>query len=346
MSAQVLILYTGGTIGMVQTEQGLAPASGLQERIEMALGASINTLPSFEVLEISPLIDSANITPKHWTKLVSILATHWQDYDGFIILHGTDTMAYTASALSFMLGACTKNIILTGSQIPLGMNRSDASSNLEAALSLAVSHKIPDVSLVFAGKLMRGSRIQKVSSHCIEAFHTPNDDLLGKLDIEMRLYPDRMIKSKEDDMKNPATSIENNIVSFKTGAVGIITLHPSQPTAIYQSLLDDEDCKAIVLLTYGAGNVPDQNPAFLSFLTEAMLRKKNIVNLTQCLHGGVSQGAYAAGSILSSMNVLSGRDMTLEAAFCKLHWLIAKGENYYGILEKWNTNYCGEFSSL
>lgn len=341
MSAQVLILYTGGTIGMVQTEQGLAPASGLQERIEMALGMSINTLPSFEVLEISPLIDSANITPKHWTKLVSILATHWQDYDGFVILHGTDTMAYTASALSFMLGACTKNIILTGSQIPLGMNRSDATSNLQAALSLAVSHRIADVSLVFDGKLMRGNRIQKISSGRFEAFHTPNDDLLGELAIGMQLYPNRMIKS---DAESTTMSLEHNIVSFKAGAVGVVTLHPSQPVAVYQSLLDDNDCKAIVLLTYGAGNVPDQNPAFLSFLTEAMLRKKNVVNLTQCLHGGVSQGAYAAGSILSSMNVLSGRDITLEAAFCKLHWLIATGESYYGILEKWNTNYCGEFT--
>ncbi|RBP84340.1 asparaginase [Marinomonas rhizomae] len=341
MSAQVLILYTGGTIGMVQTEQGLAPASGLQERIEMALGASINTLPSFEVLEISPLIDSANITPKHWTKLVSILNVHWQDYDGFVILHGTDTMAYTASALSFMLGACAKNIILTGSQIPLGMSRSDATSNLQAALSLATTHRITDVSLVFDGKLMRGNRIQKISSGRFEAFHTPNDDLLGELAIGLQLYPNRMIKS---DDETATILLEKHIACFKTGAVGVITLHPGQPATIYQSLLDDDDCKAIVLLTYGAGNVPDQNPAFLSFLTEAMLRKKNIVNLTQCLHGGVSQGAYAAGSILSSMNVLSGRDMTLEAAFCKLHWLIATGENYYGILEKWNTNYCGEFT--
>ncbi|NLQ18445.1 asparaginase [Marinomonas sp. M1K-6] len=341
MSAQVLVLYTGGTIGMVQTEQGLAPASGLQERIEMALGMSTTTLPSFEVLEISPLIDSANITPKHWTKLVSILATHWQDYDGFVILHGTDTMAYTASALSFMLGACAKNIILTGSQIPLGMSRSDATSNLQAALSLAVFHRIADVSLVFDGKLMRGNRIQKISSGRFKAFHTPNDDLLGELAIGMQLYPNRMIQSEAD---NPDTSLENNIISFKEGAVGVITLHPSQPVAIYQSLLDDDNCKAIVLLTYGAGNVPDQNPAFLAFLTEAMLRKKNIVNLTQCLHGGVSQGAYATGSILSSMNVLSGRDMTLEAAFCKLHWLLALGESYYGILEKWNTNYYGEFT--
>ncbi|WP_417538127.1 asparaginase [Marinomonas sp.] len=341
MSAQVLILYTGGTIGMVQTEQGLAPASGLQERIEMALGVSINTLPSFEVLEISPLIDSANITPQHWTKLVSILATHWQDYDGFVILHGTDTMAYTASTLSFMLGACAKNIILTGSQIPLGMNRSDATSNLQAALSLAVSHRIADVSLVFDGKLMRGNRIQKISSGRFEAFHTPNDDLLGELAIDVQLYPNRMTQS---DTTNPHSSLDNNIVSFKDGAVGVITLHPSQPASIYQSVLDDDHCKAIVLMTYGAGNVPDQNPAFLSFLTEAMLRKKNIVNLTQCLHGGVSQGAYAAGSILSSMNVLSGRDMTLEAAFSKLHWLIATGEHYYSILEKWNINYCGEFT--
>ncbi|AEF54458.1 asparaginase [Marinomonas posidonica] len=342
MSTEVLVLYTGGTIGMTQTAQGLAPASGLQGRIERALGDSLNSLPSFEVLEISPLIDSANITPAHWTKLVSILNVHWQDYDGFVILHGTDTMAYTASALSFMLGASPKNIILTGSQIPLGMNRSDATANLQAALSLAVLQPIPDVSLVFNGKLMRGNRIQKVSSGRFEAFHTPNNDLLGELAIHVQLYPERMSEWPSDLR---VTNLDDKLVTFQSGAVAVVTLHPSQPISLYQSLLDDKDCHGIILMTYGAGNVPDQNPAFLSFLTEAMLRKKIVVNITQCLHGGVSQGTYATGSMLSSMNVLSGQDMTLEAAFCKLHWLIANGENYHSLLEKWSINYANEFTT-
>jgi len=342
MSAQVLVIYTGGTIGMTQTAQGLAPASGLQDRIERALDGSLSSLPSLEVLEISPLIDSANITPAHWTKLVSILNIHWQDYDGFVILHGTDTMAYTASALSFMLGAGSKNVILTGSQIPLGMNRSDATANLQAALSLAVIKSIPDVSLVFNGKLMRGNRIQKISSGRFEAFHTPNDDLLGELAIHIQLYPERLSEYPSDQCP---TNLDDKLVTFQSGAVAVLTLHPSLPISVYQSVLDDQNCHGIILMTYGAGNVPDQNPAFLSFLTEAMLRKKIVVNLTQCLHGGVSQGAYAAGSMLSSMNVLSGQDMTLEAAFCKLHWLIAKGESYHSLMEKWSINYANEFTT-
>lgn len=341
MKSQVLILYTGGTIGMVHTDQGLAPASGLQERIEMAMGASLPDLPSFEVLELSPLIDSANITPSSWTKLVTTLATHWQDYDGFIILHGTDTMAYTTSALSFMLGACDKNVLVTGSQIPLGMNRSDATSNLQAALSLACSHPITDVSLVFDGKLMRGNRVQKVSSGRFKAFATPNDELLGEIAIDMQLHSERMLDKPQEANPQP---LSERALTFKEGAVAVLTLHPSQPISMYRSLLDDENCQAIVLMTYGAGNVPDQNSAFLDFLSETLLRKKVVVNLTQCLHGGVSQGAYAAGSILSTMKVLSGYDMTLEAAFCKLHFLLAQGNDYQAILEKWDTNLCNEFT--
>ncbi|MEL0635810.1 asparaginase [Marinomonas sp. TI.3.20] len=342
MSSQVLILYTGGTIGMVQTEQGLAPASGLEARIKQAMGASLADLPSFDVIELNPLIDSANITPNNWTELVSTLATHWQDYEGFIILHGTDTMAYTTSALSFMLGACDKNVLVTGSQIPLGMNRSDATSNLQAALSLACSHPITDVSLVFDGKLMRGNRVQKVSSGRFKAFTTPNDELLGEIAIDMQLHFDRMLK------KPPTAdtlSMSEKALTFQEGAVAVLMLHPSQPISIYQSILNDDNCKAIVLMTYGAGNVPDKNTDFLDFLMQTSLRNKIVINLTQCMHGGVSQGAYAAGSILSERKVLSGYDMTLEAAFCKLHFLLAQGNSYNDIQEKWDTNICNEFSA-
>ncbi|MGO3343996.1 MAG: asparaginase [Marinomonas sp.] len=342
MNAQVLILYTGGTIGMVQTEQGLAPAANLQERILSALETSLTDLPSFDVLELTPLIDSANITPDNWTQLVNTLAIHWQNYAGFIILHGTDTMAYTTSALSFMLGACDKNVLVTGSQIPLGMNRSDATSNLQAALSLACDYLISDVSLVFDGKLMRGNRIKKVSSGRFNAFITPNDELLGKMDIDIQLYSQRMLKTT--DHTNSKT-IADKAIHFQHGTVGVLTLHPSQPNSVYQSLLDDDNCQAIILMTYGAGNVPDQNTALVDFLSGALARKKVVVNITQCLQGGVSQGAYAASSILSKFNILSGYDMTLEAAFCKLHFMIAKGHNYHSILNNWNINLCKEFTS-
>lgn len=341
MSKQVLIIYTGGTIGMVPTEQGLIPSSGLCERITTAMNSHLSTLPSFDVLEFDPLIDSANIHPSHWTQLSSTLSQQWDNYDGFIILHGTDTMSYSASALSFILGACNKNVLLTGSQIPIGMNGSDAISNLQAALSLVVACHIPDVSIVFNRKLIRGNRSQKISSTHLDAFGSPNDNILGTLDIGIQLYPERMLQ--HDNIHKGKVSKQATI-HFNKGAVAVLMMHPDQSSNLYQHLVNNPQCRAIILMSYGAGNVPSNDPDFLTFLKGAIKHKKVVANISQCYRGGVSQGTYATGSILNQYQVLSSKDMTLEAAFCKLHYLIANGESYENIHKQWHINYANEFT--
>ena len=339
MTAEVLVLYTGGTIGMIRTADGLTPAAGLHRRIEQALGASLTELPRFDVLELDPLIDSANITPAHWQMLAARLAEHWEQYQGFVILHGTDTMAYSTAALAFMLGACTKNVIFTGAQIPLGLPRSDAAGNLQNALLAAVGNKITDVSLAFNNRLLRGSRIRKISSQRFAAFDSPNALPLGELAITPKLYAERMLPASASLSRHPGESAH---LAFQTGAVALLTLHPSMPNALYDAVLADKSCRAVVLLSYGAGNIPSKDQAFHAFLCRARARDKVLVNISQCLDGGVSPGAYEASSALQEQGVLNGGDMTPEAAFCKLHWLIAGGRDQHAVRNDWGRVYCGE----
>lgn len=341
MSAEVLVLYTGGTIGMMPTSQGLAPAPDLRARIEQQFGDTLAALPAFDLLELSPLIDSANITPAHWQQLAAQLAEHWLDYHGFVILHGTDTMAYSTAALAFMLGSCSKNVLFTGAQIPLGLPRSDAIGNLQHALLLAAGERITDVSLVFANRLLRGSRIRKISSQRFAAFDSPNEAPLGELAISLRLDSSRMLADDPALSRHPAASAQ---LQFQPGAVALLTLHPCMPNAIYDAILADNNCRAVVLQSYGAGNIPSRDQAFNAFICRARARDKVLVNISQCLDGGVSPGTYAASAALREQGVLSGGDMTPEAAFCKLHWLIAGGRDQQALRNDWQTNYCAEFS--
>ncbi|MEH6564070.1 MAG: asparaginase [Halopseudomonas sp.] len=341
MSAAVLILYTGGTIGMTPTDQGLTPTPGLHGRIEQQFGASLAELPSFDLLELEPLIDSANITPAHWQRLAALLAEHWDNYQGFVILHGTDTMAYSAGALAFMLGACARNVLFTGAQIPLGLPGSDAADNLRNALLLAAGPRLPDVCLVFNNQLLRGSRIRKVSSKRFAAFDSPNEAPLGELGAAARLHHERLL-SADSASRAPQLAAQLN---FEPGAVALLTLHPCMPAALYDALLADNHCRAIVLLSYGAGNIPSRDQAFNAFLRRARARSKVLVNVSQCLDGGVSPGTYAASAALQEQGVLSGGDMTPEAAFCKLHWLIAGGRDQQALRDDWAQLYCGERSS-
>jgi len=340
MSAAVLVLYTGGTIGMTATDRGLTPTPGLRARIEQQFGASLAELPSFELLELEPLIDSANITPAHWQRLAALLAEHWDHYQGFVILHGTDTMAYSAGALAFMLGACKKNVLFTGAQVPLGLPGSDAADNLRQALTLAVGPRIPDVSLVFNDRLLRGSRIRKVSSKRFAAFDSPNEAPLGNLTNTATLHHQRML-SADAASRAPQLAAQLN---FQPGAVALLTLHPCMPSALYDALLADPKCRAVVLQSYGAGNIPSRDQAFNAFLCRARARNKVLVNISQCLDGGVSPGTYAASASLQEQGVLNGGDMTPEAAFCKLHWLIAGGRDQATVREDWAQLYCAERS--
>ncbi|MGI3129642.1 asparaginase [Halopseudomonas pachastrellae] len=342
MTAEVLMLYTGGTIGMVPGPKGLAPAPGLQQRIEQQLGSSLALLPDFDLLEIDPLIDSADLTPEHWQQLAALLAKHWERYRGFIILHGTDTMAYSAAALSFMLGASERNVLFTGAQVPLGLPRSDAVAHLQAALQLAAGPRIPNVSLVFNNRLLNGSRLRKVSSQLFPAFDTPNAAPLAELNIQPVLHTERLLGSQIAG-RHPR---EAAALTFQRGAVAMLCLHPSMPTALYDALLADNGCKAVVLQSFGAGNIPSRDAAFNAFIKRAAARDKVVVNVTQCLQGGISPGAYAASAGLQEQGVLSGGDMTPEAAFCKLHWLLAGGRDAAAVRRDWSLNLSDERTQL
>ena len=338
MTAEVLILHTGGTIGMVPGPHGLAPAPGLRQHIEQQLGSSMQQLPGFDLLEIDPLIDSANITPAHWQQLAALLAEHWERYRGFIILHGTDTMAYSAAALSFMLGASERNVLFTGSQVPLALPRSDAVAHLQAALQLAAGPRLRNVSLVFNNRLLNGSRLRKVSSQQFHAFDTPNAAPLAELNIRPQLYTERLLGAAVTS-RHPR---EAAALQFQPGAVAMLCLHPSMPAALYDAILADSACKAVVLQSFGAGNVPSRDPAFDAFIKRAGARGKVVVNVTQCLQGGISPGTYAASAGLQDQGVLSGGDMTPEAAFCKLHWLLAGGRDTAAVIRDWSLNLSDE----
>ncbi|MBJ7551767.1 asparaginase [Marinomonas ostreistagni] len=337
MTDKILIVYTGGTIGMVHTEKGLAPSEGLYERIHDTLGESLQGLPNFDVIELNPLIDSSNITPDHWGKIYDTLQENWADYSGFIVLHGTDTLAYTSAVLSFMLGQCDKNVIITGSQIPLGMSRSDGINNLEAALALAAESSFGMTTVLFHHTLMQGSRVTKFSSHDFAAFQSFNAEPLAKLSIHKTYVGTR---NSNDSLCSPV--VRN--FTFLNHSVAVLPLYPSMPKSAYQGFLEDDQCRAVVLQTYGAGNIADSNESYVEFLQAMQAAKKVVVNVTQCSHGGTSQGAYAAGSLLERLSVLDGKDITLEAAFSKLHWLIAKGHSYDEIQQSWLKGVIGEFT--
>ena len=247
-------------------------------------------------------------------------------------------MAYSAAALAFMLGASERNVLFTGSQVPLGLPRSDAVAHLQAALQLAAGPRLRNVSLVFNNRLLNGSRLRKVSSQQFHAFDTPNAAPLAELNIRPQLYTERLL-GEAIASRHPR---EAAALDFQPGAVAMLCLHPSMPPALYDAILAESNCKAVVLQSFGAGNVPSRDPAFDAFIKRAGASDKVMVNVTQCLQGGISPGTYAASAGLQDQGVLSGGDMTPEAAFCKLHWLLAGGRDTAAVIRDWSLNLSDE----
>ncbi|NVD35867.1 type I asparaginase [Marinobacter lutaoensis] len=316
MTARVLVLYTGGTIGMVPSAQGFVPAPDLRRRVLGELGGLVDRLPQHDLLELAPLIDSANLSPEDWSRIGTALVERWQDYDGFVVLHGTDTLAYTASALSFMLAGQDKPVILTGAQIPLGQLRSDARDNLVTSLLLAARPEISEVCVYFHGRLLRGNRARKVRASGFDAFDSPNFPWLGEAGIGLRLRDDLLLAPGTPDFTVPRC---------QAGAVAMATVYPGMSAQSLQSLLTAPGVRGLVLQSYGVGNLPAADTALLQVLAEAVAAGTTVVNVSQCLNGEVQQGAYATGAALDAAGVLPGLDLTPEAAFAKLHLLLARG---------------------
>ncbi len=311
MNRKLLVINTGGTIGMVASGQGYVPSPDFRGRLQRHLGQ-----PGLEVIELARLIDSANLSPSDWAGIARVLVNHWDDYDGFVVLHGTDTMAYTAAALSYMLRGCNKPVILTGAQIPLDQQRSDALDNVTTALAMAAMPQLREVCICFRNRLFRGNRARKTSTNGLDAFESPNAPWLGEAGIDIRLREELLLPSGHPNFLIP---------EFDNRAVAALTLYPGIPAALARATLELPGLRGLVLHSYGAGNAPDTNPGLVQALEFGVNQGVTILNITQCLHGPVSQSTYATGAALDRVGVIPGSDLTPEAAFAKLHYLLATG---------------------
>jgi len=315
-SKRVYVAYTGGTIGMRRKGSAYEPVPGyLGELLTRMPEMVAETIPEIEVAESVPLLDSSDITPSDWERIARDILDH-QDYDGFVVLHGTDTMAYTASALSFMLEGLSRPVIVTGSQIPLSEPRSDARDNLIDALTIAGHPEvvIPEVALLFNGLLLRGNRATKTSADGLDAFESPNYRPLGRGGIHLTLYKNRIRNRLPGELR---------VAKLDTVHVAALRLFPGIEPRVLTEVLR-EPMQGIVLEAFGVGNAPT-DPGIAAAIREATARGVVVVVCTQCLRGSVNLGAYVAGSALADAGAIAGHDMTVEAAMTKMYWLFGQG---------------------
>ena len=326
---RVLIIYTGGTVGMKHTEHGYAPVAGWMESQLQSLYAFQDpdgpprTMPparpglriSYDIIEYEPLLDSANMEVRHWVKIARDIESHYDTYDGFVVLHGTDTMAYTASALSFMLVNLRKTVVLTGSQIPLSQVRNDAVNNLLGAITMAGLYEIPEVCLFFDKCLYRGNRVRKVDASGLGAFDSGNLPPLATVGIEIEVAW-HLVRSAPSRPLRLRPIEDQNVICLR--------LFPGMSADLLNTLLQPP-VRGVVLETYGAGNIPSTRAEIVRVIHDAVARGVIIVNCTQCFQGTVTSD-YAAGSILKQIGVCSGFDMTPEAALTKLAYLLSQSD--------------------
>jgi L-asparaginase len=310
------LIYTGGTIGMTKTAQGYAPMPDFGGVLSALLEPHADRLPRYTLHAYAVPIDSTNATPADWQQIGRDIAARYNDYDGFVVLHGTDTMAYTATALSYMLQGLRKPVIVTGSQIPLGSARSDAPQNLITSLQLAASDALKEVAIYFNQRLLRGNRSTKVSTERFEAFDSPNYPWLAEVGIDVRL-------NRAALLPRPAGE-RFELPDYLNTVVLPIRFVPGLPMKAVQALLDLKP-QAAVLQCYGAGNAPDRDPALLQMLARASESGTVLVACSQSPQGRVAIGTYAAGAGMAAAGVIGSHDMTFEAIFVKLHHLFACG---------------------
>ncbi|ASQ47371.1 asparaginase [Legionella clemsonensis] len=333
MKKRILIINTGGTISSLKTSRGYEPAIGyVQTALAQIPALKGPQMPDYLIKEYEPLLDSSNMTLTDWNRIATDIANEYQHFDGFVIFHGTDTMAYTASALSFMLENLGKPVIVTGSQIPLSEVRNDALDNIITSLWLCAHQPIHEVCIYFNQQLLRGNRSQKVSAQRFNAFESPNYPHLANIGINIELHKKVMLP-KPTELFHLQTLEPQFIANFR--------LFPGFATNVLDYILQ-QPLKGLVLESYGAGNAPNNDPHFLHSLKEACERGVVIVNCSQCQQGHVEMSQYATGYTLKQAGLISGHDMTPEAAHCKLLYLFSKNLSLQQVKELMETNLCGE----
>lgn len=291
-------------------------------------------MPEYTINEYNPLLDSANMTPDKWVTIAQDIADNYDKYDGFVVLHGTDTMAYTASALSFMLEGLNKPVIITGSQIPICEIRNDARGNLITAILIAANFNIPEVCLFFGDKLFRGNRTVKVSADQLDAFDSPNFPPLGTVGVDIKI---------NYDLLHPAKKRQISIHRFTDHSIATLRIFPGIRAQIVENILQPP-LEGLVLETFGVGNIPDHDTELVDVLQRACDRGIVIVACTQSLRGTVVLKTYKAGSVLKKAGVISGFDMTTEAALTKMYYLFSQGYSIEEIRKLMQVNICGELS--
>ncbi len=340
--SSILMIYTGGTIGMKQDpkDQTLKPFDFDQILEEVPeLGKYAMKIDSFT---FDPLIDSSDVDPSMWQSLASLIGERYGDYDGFVVLHGTDTMAYSASALSFMLGDLSKPVVFTGSQLPIGMPRTDGKENLISAVEIASAKDgdghalVPEVCIFFDSLLLRGNRSTKVSSDEFRAFRSPNYPALAEAGISIKY--NRGAIMKPEDWSAPlkvSTQLDTR--------VSILKVHPGITPAVMRHLLCGEETRAVIIETYGSGNAPS-GQWFLDIVNEAVSMGKILMNVTQCLSGTVDMEIYATGKALEDAGVVSGLDITTESALGKLFHMMGRSPDNDWVKRRLGDNLKGEIS--
>lgn len=339
LQRKVLVIYTGGTIGMMLNSESGALEPFDFEHLYNHLPVLQNLHCVIESYSFNPLIDSSNMNPRFWVKLAEVIEENYNDFDGFVVLHGTDTMAYSASMLGFMLENLAKPVVFTGSQLPLGMIRSDGRENFITSIEIATDYKdgrasIPEVCVCFENRVFRGNRTSKVNAENFDAFISGNYPPLAEAGIKIK-YNSHIIREPGKEPLKVHKSLDQSVF--------ILKLFPGISKAVMDAVFNIVGLKAVILETYGSGNAPTDS-WFLESLARAVDKGLLIFNVTQCKEGTVELGKYQTSVDMGRLGIVGGKDITTEAALVKLMYLFGRYKDASVVAEMFGISLVGEIS--